>query len=84
MVDLATRPQAVRGWLLDCDVCHSGFWQPLLTLTVRHRGYCVMLTRTLYSVRGSVGPLAFLVVGLIFTVGWIGLLAYGFLALIGY
>jgi hypothetical protein len=43
-----------------------------------------MLARSLYLVGESVGPVAFLVVALIFTVGWIGLLAYGFLALIGY
>jgi hypothetical protein len=43
-----------------------------------------MLARSVYLVRESVGPLAFLFVGLIFTVGWIGLLAYGFVALIGY
>ena len=43
-----------------------------------------MTTKNVYLVRKSVGPLAFLFVGLTLTVGWIGLLGYGFLALIGH
>jgi hypothetical protein len=44
----------------------------------------VMTTKNIYLVRKSVGPLAFLFVGLTLTVGWIGLLGYGLLALIGH
>ena len=43
-----------------------------------------MLTRSVDFVRESGGPLAFLFVGMALTAGWIGLLGYGFLALIGY
>ncbi len=43
-----------------------------------------MLARSASKVYDSVGPQAFLFIGLVLTVGWIGLLGYGFLALIGY
>jgi hypothetical protein len=43
-----------------------------------------MLTRTAYLVKERVYPLALLFVGLVFTVGWIGFLGYGLLALMGY
>lgn len=43
-----------------------------------------MLARNASLVYERVGPLAFLFVGLVLTVGWIGLLGYGFLVLIGY
>jgi hypothetical protein len=43
-----------------------------------------MLARSASKVYDRVGPQTFLFVGLILTVGWIGLLGYGFLALIGY
>jgi hypothetical protein len=35
------------------------------------------------KVYDRIGPQVFLFVGLVLTVGWIGLLGYGFLALIG-
>jgi hypothetical protein len=43
-----------------------------------------MLARGASMVYDRVGPLAFLFFGLVLTVGWMGLLGYGFLALIGY
>jgi hypothetical protein len=43
----------------------------------------VMLARSLSLVRGWVYP-SVLLVGLVLTVGWVGLLGYGLLALIGY
>lgn len=43
-----------------------------------------MLTRSAYLVRDRVYPLALLFAGLVFTVGWIGLLGYGLLSLLGY
>lgn len=42
-----------------------------------------MLARSLSLVRGWVYP-SVLLVGLVLTVGWVGLLGYGLLALIGY
>ena len=46
--------------------------------------HCVMLARSACKVYDRVGPQTFLFLGLVLTVGWIGLLGYGFLALIGY
>jgi hypothetical protein len=43
-----------------------------------------MLTKSASIIVERVYPLALLSVGLVFTFGWIGLLGYGFLALIGY
>jgi hypothetical protein len=43
-----------------------------------------MIARSVSFVRESGGPLALLFVGLTLTAGWIGLLGYGFLRLIGY
>jgi hypothetical protein len=43
-----------------------------------------MLARSASMVYERLGPLTFLFLGLVLTVGWIGLLGYGFLALIGY
>ena len=43
-----------------------------------------MLARSASKVYDRFGPQALLFVGLVLTVGWIGLLGYGFLALIGY
>jgi hypothetical protein len=43
-----------------------------------------MITRTAYSVRERVYPLAVLFVGLTAAFGGIGLLGYGLLALMGY
>jgi hypothetical protein len=43
-----------------------------------------MLARSASVVYDRVGPVPFLFAGLVLTVGWIGLLGYGFLALIGY
>ena len=43
-----------------------------------------MLGRSASKVYDRIGPQAFLFLGLGLTVGWIGLLGYGFLALVGY
>jgi hypothetical protein len=43
-----------------------------------------MLARSASKVYGRIGPQVFLFVGLVLTAGWIGLLGYGFLALVGY
>jgi hypothetical protein len=43
-----------------------------------------MLTKSAYLVRERIYPLALLFVGLVFTFGWIGLLGYGLLVLLGY
>jgi hypothetical protein len=43
-----------------------------------------MLTRNADLVGERIYPLALLVVGVVFTFGWIGLLGYGLLFLIGY
>jgi len=43
-----------------------------------------MLTRSLSFFQDQVGPLAGLFVGLLLTVGWIGLLLYGILMVTGY
>ena len=43
-----------------------------------------MLTRNAYLTREQFLPLASVFVGLVFMVGWIGLLGYGLLAIMGY
>jgi hypothetical protein len=43
-----------------------------------------MLTKNASIIGERIYPLALLFVGLVFTCGWIGLLGYGLLALIGY
>jgi hypothetical protein len=43
-----------------------------------------MNTKNAYIIGERVYPLALLSVGVVFTFGWIGLLGYGFLVLIGY
>ena len=43
-----------------------------------------MLARNASLFCERLGPLTFLLVGFVLAVGWIGLLGYGFLALIGY
>jgi len=43
-----------------------------------------MLTRSASLARERIYPLALLFVGLVFVVGWIGLLGYGLLAVMGY
>ena len=43
-----------------------------------------MITRSVDFVRESGGPLALLFVGMTLTAGWIGLLGYGILVLIGH
>jgi hypothetical protein len=43
-----------------------------------------MLTRNANLVRERIYPLASLFVALVFTFGWIGLLGYGLLVLMGY
>jgi hypothetical protein len=44
---------------------------------------CVMLARSAYLVRERIYPLTLLFVGLVLTVGWLYLLGYGLLALMG-
>ena len=43
-----------------------------------------MIGRSVSFVRESGGPLVLLFVGMTLTAGWIGLLGYGFLRLVGY
>jgi hypothetical protein len=56
----------------------------LLTIIGLLEPRSVMITRTAYSVRERVYPLAVLFVGLTATFGGIGLLGYALLALMGY
>jgi hypothetical protein len=58
--------------------------RPLLTINQLAWARGVMITRTAYSLRERVYPLAVLFVGLTATFGGIGLLGYGLLALMGY
>jgi hypothetical protein len=46
--------------------------------------HCIMLARSASKVYDRIGPQVFLFVGLVLTAGWIGLLGYGFLTLVGY
>ena len=43
-----------------------------------------MLTRSIHLFREQVAPVALLFAALAVTVGWIGLLGYGILALVGF
>jgi predicted RND superfamily exporter protein len=43
-----------------------------------------MLTKNAYLVRERILPLASILVGLVFAFGWIGLLGYGLLVVMGY
>ena len=43
-----------------------------------------MLTRNAYLARERILPLASIFVGLVFALGWIGLLGYGLLVLMSY
>lgn len=43
-----------------------------------------MLARSVYLVRERIYPITMIFVGLVLTVGWIGLLGYGLFALIGH
>ena len=67
-----------------CVVRHISFEQLPLPLLGWYWGESIMLARSASKVYDRVGPQTFLLVGLILTVGWIGLLGYGFLALMGY
>ncbi|HWS07695.1 MAG TPA: hypothetical protein VN362_07665 [Xanthobacteraceae bacterium] len=69
---------------LRCDARHSGPVRPLLIVNSRLGLRCVMVTRNAYPVRERIYPLALLFVGMTATLGGIGLLGYGLLALMGY
>jgi hypothetical protein len=69
---------------LRCDARHSGPVRPLLIVNSRLGLRCVMVARNAYPVRERIYPLALLFVGMTATLGAIGLLGYGLLALMGY